>query len=109
MLLRSLSHEIHSLCEFDNPLGCQLRIRRRHRCRYGATAWHKVAGDELTRFHRAHANLSPANASGVVTNFQQADSDNDGTVSRAEFVQACKLGFVSGGEANRNIATGVSF
>jgi hypothetical protein len=71
--------------------------------------WQGVAGDELTRFHRAHATLSPANASGVVTNFQQADSDNDGTVSRAEFVQACKLGFVSGGEVNRNIATGVSF
>ena len=72
-------------------------------------AWHSAAGDELTRFHRGHANLSPANVSGVVTNFQQADSDNDGTVSRAEFVQACKLGLVTGGEANRNIATGVSF
>ena len=56
-----------------------------------------------------HLNLSPANVSGVVTNFQQADSNNDGTVSRAEFVQACKLGLVTGGEANRNIASGVSF
>jgi hypothetical protein len=72
-------------------------------------AWHSVAGDELTRFHRGHANLSPARAIGVVTNFQQADSDNDGNVSWAEFVQACKLGFVAGREADRNIAAGVSF
>ena len=67
-------------------------------------AWHSAAGDELTRFHRGHANLSPASASGIVTNFQQADSDNDGSVSWAEFVQACKLGFVTGSEADRNIA-----
>jgi hypothetical protein len=74
-----------------------------------ATAWHKVAGDELTRFHRGHANLAPALAKGIVNNFQQADSDNDGSVSWAEFVQACKLGFVTGAEVDRNIATGVSF
>ena len=36
-------------------------------------AWHSAAGDELTRFHRGHVSLSPANASGIVTNFQQAD------------------------------------
>jgi hypothetical protein len=72
-------------------------------------AWQSAAGDELTRFHRGHAYLSPANASGIVTNFQQADSDNDGAVSRAEFFQACKLGLVTGGEANRNIAIGVSY
>lgn len=69
-------------------------------------AWQSAAGDEQTRFRRGHANLSPANASGVVTNFQQADSNNDGVVSRAEFVQACKLGLVVGGDANRNIAAG---
>jgi hypothetical protein len=67
-------------------------------------AWHSAAGDELTRFHRGHVSLSPANASGIVTNFQQADSDNDGSVSWAEFVQACKLGFVAGGDVDRNIA-----
>jgi hypothetical protein len=74
-----------------------------------AAAWHSAAGNELTRFHRGHANLSPANARGVITNFQQADSDNDGSVSWAEFVQACKLGFVTGREVDRSIATGVSF
>jgi hypothetical protein len=74
-----------------------------------AAAWHSAAGDELTRFHRGYTNLSPANASGVVTNFQQADSDNDGSVSWAEFVQACKLGVVTGRETDRSIATGVSF
>ena len=74
-----------------------------------AAAWQSAAGDELTRFHRGHANLSPANARGVITNFQQADSDNDGSVSWAEFVQACKLGFVNGSGADRNIATGVSY
>jgi hypothetical protein len=67
-------------------------------------AWDKVAGDELTRFHRGHAILSPANASGVVTNFQQADTNEDGTLSRAEFLDACKLGVVTGGEADSNIA-----
>jgi hypothetical protein len=66
--------------------------------------WHSAAGDALTRFHRGHVSLSPANASGVVTNFQQADSDNDGSVSWAEFVQACKLGLVTGGDVDRNIA-----
>jgi pullulanase/glycogen debranching enzyme len=74
-----------------------------------AAAWHSATGDELTRFHRGHANLSPALAKGIVTNFQQADSDNDGSVSWAEFVQACKLGFVTGREVDRNMATGVSF
>jgi hypothetical protein len=69
-------------------------------------AWHRAAGEEQTRFHRGHADLSPANASGVVTNFQQADTDNDGTVSRAEFIQACKLGLVAGGDADRNVAAG---
>ena len=67
-------------------------------------AWLSVAGDEQTRFHRGHATLSPANARGIVTNFQQADSDNDGSVSLAEFNQACKLGFVTGSEVDRNIA-----
>jgi hypothetical protein len=66
-------------------------------------AWHRAAGDEQTRFHRGHTNLSPANASGVVTNFQQADSDNDGTVSWAEFAQACKLGVVNNGVVEVNI------
>ena len=69
-------------------------------------AWHSAAGDELTRFHRGHVNLSPATASGVVTNFQQADTDNNGNVSRIEFIQACKLGLVTGGDADRNIAAG---
>jgi hypothetical protein len=73
------------------------------------TAWHTAAGDELTRFHRGHANLSPANARGIVTNFQQADSDKDGSVTRAEFIQACKLGLVTGSEADRNLATGVVY
>lgn len=74
-----------------------------------AAAWHGAAGNELTRFHRGHANLSPALAKGIVTNFQQADSDNDGSVSWAEFVKACKLGFVTGQEADRNIAARILY
>ena len=66
-------------------------------------AWHTAAGEELTRFHRGHDSLSPANARGIVTNFQQADTDNDGSVSRSEFVQACKLGLVTGSAVDRNI------
>ena len=69
-------------------------------------AWHTVAGAEFTRFHRGHENLLPVNARGIVTNFQQADTDNDGNVSRVEFIQACKLGLVTGGDADRNIAAG---
>ncbi|MGB6438772.1 MAG: EF-hand domain-containing protein [Methyloceanibacter sp.] len=67
-------------------------------------AWHGAAGDELTRFHRDHANLSPANARGIVTNFQQADTDKNGSISPAEFTQACKLGLVTGSQPDRNIA-----
>ena len=66
------------------------------------TAWHNAAGDELTRFHRGHESLLPVNARGIVTNFQQADTDNNGSVSRAEFTQACKLGLVSGSAVHRN-------
>ena len=68
--------------------------------------WQTVAGAEFTRFHRGHENLLPVNARGIVTNFQQADTDNDGSVSRVEFIQACKLGLVTGGDADRNIAAG---
>jgi hypothetical protein len=59
--------------------------------------WHNSAGDELRRFHRGEHGLSPANAKGIVSNFQQADTDKDGNVSQAEFLQACKLGFVNSG------------
>ena len=57
--------------------------------------WHNSAGDELARFHVGARGLAPAAAKGVVTNFQQADLDNDGSVSRAEFIEACKLGLVA--------------
>jgi hypothetical protein len=67
-------------------------------------AWHRAAGEELTRFHRAHDALSPANARGVVTNFQQVDTDKDGKVTPAEFLQACKLGFVTGNLADPRVA-----
>jgi hypothetical protein len=69
-------------------------------------AWHNAAGDELTRFHRGHESLLPVNARGIVTNFQQADTDSDGSVSRAEFTQACKLGLVSGSAVHRNREVG---
>jgi pullulanase/glycogen debranching enzyme len=59
--------------------------------------WHASAGDELRRFHRGVHGLSPANAKSIVTNFQQADSDKDGNISEAEFLQACKIGFVNSG------------
>jgi hypothetical protein len=71
--------------------------------------WHTVAGSEFTRFHRGHEHLLPVNARGIVTNFQQADTDNDGSVSRAEFIQACKLGLVARGDADRTIAAGGSY
>ena len=45
-------------------------------------AWHRAAGEELTRFHRAHDSLLPVNAKGIVTNFQQADTNEDGKVSQ---------------------------
>jgi hypothetical protein len=67
-----------------------------------ATAWQIAAGAESTRFHRGHDGLSPALAKGIITNFQQADADNDGSVSRAEFTQACKLGLVTSGLVNRS-------
>ena len=54
-------------------------------------AWHSAAGDELTRFHRGHDSLLPANARGIVTNFQQADTDNDGSVSWVEFFKPASL------------------
>lgn len=66
-------------------------------------AWHSAAGEELTRFHRGHDDLSPTNARGIVTNFQQVDTDKDGKVTPAEFLQACKLGFVTGNLAEPNI------
>jgi hypothetical protein len=59
-------------------------------------AWNKAAGDEQTRFHRGHDSLLPVNAKGIVTNFHQADTNQDGKVSRAEFLAACKLGLVAG-------------
>ena len=58
-------------------------------------AWHRAAGEEQTRFHRGHDRLLPVNARGIVTNFQQADADEDGKVSQAEFLAACKLGVVA--------------
>ena len=66
-------------------------------------AWQTSAGEELTRFHRGHEGISPKLAIGIVTNFQQADTDNDGSISRAEFTQACKLGLVTSGLVDRNI------
>jgi hypothetical protein len=65
--------------------------------------WQTVAGAEFTRFHRGHENLLPVNARGIVTNFQQADTDNDGKVSQAEFLEACKLGLVANGVVDVNI------
>ena len=65
-------------------------------------AWQIAAGAEFTRFHRGHDGLSPALAKGIITNFQQADTDNDGSVSRAEFTQACKLGLVTSGLVDRS-------
>jgi hypothetical protein len=56
-------------------------------------AWHGSAGNELARFKIGE--LVPVTARGIVTNFEQADTDRDGKVSRAEFLEACKLGFVN--------------
>jgi hypothetical protein len=63
-------------------------------------AWHAAAGDELTRFHRGKDSLSPANARGSVTNFEQADTDRDGKISQVEFMNACKLGLVNANAAS---------
>jgi hypothetical protein len=69
-------------------------------------AWHGTAGNELARFHQRQNGLTPAAAKWIVTNFQQADADEDGVVSRGEFVQACKLGLITSGAA---IAAGVGY
>lgn len=69
-------------------------------------AWHSAAGNELARFHQSQNGLTPIAAKGIVTNFQQADVDGDGFVSRDEFVQACKLGVITGGAAT---AAGVGY
>jgi hypothetical protein len=58
--------------------------------------WHSSPGDELARFHVGQHGLTPVGAKGVVTNFQQADVDDDGSISQAEFVDACRLGLVTG-------------
>jgi hypothetical protein len=65
--------------------------------------WNKAAGDEHTRFHRNHDSLLPVNAKGIVTNFHQADTNQDGKISRAEFLAACKLGLVDGNGEDVNI------
>lgn len=67
-------------------------------------AWQIAAGAEFTRFHRGHDALSPALARGIITNFQQADTDADGSVSQTEFTQACKLGLVTGSFPESKIA-----
>ena len=67
------------------------------------TTWHNAAGEELTRFDRGHESLLPVNARGIVTNFQQADTNQDGKVSQAEFLAACKLGVVANGVVDVNI------
>jgi len=66
-------------------------------------AWHKGAGEEHTRFHRGHDSLLPINARGIVTNFNQADTNEDGRISQAEFLEACKLGLVANGVVDVNI------
>jgi hypothetical protein len=66
-------------------------------------AWHRAAGEEQTRFHRGQDSLLPVNARGIVTNFHQADTNEDGRVSRTEFLEACKLGLVANGVAEINI------
>lgn len=58
--------------------------------------WPSSAGDELARFHVGQHGLTPVGAKGIVTNFQQADLDHDGSISQAEFVDACRLGLVTG-------------
>jgi hypothetical protein len=67
-----------------------------------AAVWHGSAGDELDRFKIGE--LVPATARGIVTNFAQADADRDGKVSRAEFLEACKLGLVSASTADHQVA-----
>ena len=60
------------------------------------SAWHKAAGERVQiAFTEATRASEPVNATGIITNFQQADTDGDGKVSRAEFIQACKLGLVT--------------
>jgi hypothetical protein len=64
--------------------------------------WHGSAGNELDRFKVGE--LVPVTARGIITNFAQADSDRDGRVSRAEFVEACKLGLVSASPASPQVS-----
>jgi EF hand len=55
-------------------------------------AWNKaVAGPAGGAADRV---LTPDKGAKIMTNFQQADTDKDGTVDKAEFQAACKNGLV---------------
>lgn len=42
------------------------------------------------------ATIDEPQAKGFVTDFKAANPDNDGTIDKAEFAKACKMGLVSG-------------
>lgn len=42
------------------------------------------------------ATIDETQAKGYVTDFTAANPDNDGTLDKAEFAKACKMGLVSG-------------
>lgn len=71
--------------------------------------WHTAAGEALTRFHRAHDSLVPVNVRGIITNFQQADTNEDGKISQVEFLDACKLGLVTGAAVDLKIVEDDSY
>ena len=53
------------------------------------------------------ATIDETQAKGVVTDFKAANPDNDGTIDKAEFAKACKMGLVSG-SASSGEGTGAS-
>ena len=53
--------------------------------------WNKAVGGPAGG---AADTLSPDKGAKIMTDFQQADTDKDGNLSKAEFQAACKLGLV---------------
>lgn len=53
------------------------------------------------------ATINEAQAKGFVTDFKAANPDKDGTLDKAEFAKACKMGLVSG-SASSGSSSGAS-
>ena len=63
-------------------------------------AWNKAVGGPAGG---AADTLSPDKGAKIVTDFPQADTDHDGTLSKAEFQAACKNGLVQSSTGNNSM------